>query len=135
MTEIQHDYDVVVVGAGPQGLAVVARLLENMPDTFNDHESVLKTWYRTEKKPIHKNQLNILVIDPHGGWMGNWKRLFQSLAIQYLRSPFLFHVDPFDTSALLAFAEEQGRQDEILSTRRIFKESTHMNKSHKLRKR
>jgi len=116
-------HDVIIVGAGPCGLAVVARLKEPPPSAiFTDEEHSRYHWIKkhtgklsvknwrngviTKPKPqIKKNGFLVLVLDKDGDqWMGKWNRLFRLLGIEHLRSPMFFHVDPGERDALVAFA-------------------------------
>jgi hypothetical protein len=79
---------IVVVGAGPQSLAVLLRLFSNK-SLYTDTEMT------TEKKYWHHKTLNIdlesvLVIDPQG-WLGCWKTKLEKQQLEYLRSPLFFH--------------------------------------------
>lgn len=56
----------------------------------------------------------MLVLDSSSDqWMAKWNALFKKFEISHLRSPMFFHTDPSDRDALLAFAHEQGRMDEL----------------------
>ncbi|CAE6356374.1 unnamed protein product [Rhizoctonia solani] len=131
-------FDLVVIGAGPAGLALVARILESRPAAlYTDQEhvylhwlqrsrnpSLLKTrkrgpgsdWVAVDDTPYQKNgchcgaQMRILVLDKLGeGWMTNWNRHFRAFNISHLRSPLFWHPDPADLDALISFAERKGR--------------------------
>ncbi|KAJ1300540.1 hypothetical protein OPQ81_002195 [Rhizoctonia solani] len=131
-------FDLVVIGAGPAGLALVARILEARPAAlYTDQEHVylhwlqrrrnlplLKTrkrgpgsdWVAVDSVPSQKDgcccrgRMKILVLDKLGeGWMTNWDRHFQAFGIQHLRSPLFWHPAPADLDGLLSFAERKGR--------------------------
>ena len=68
VTRPDLDVGVLVVGAGPQGLAAVLHLLERAPRLADD----------------------LLVADP-AGWMGRWNDRFARFDIAHLRSPGVHH--------------------------------------------
>jgi hypothetical protein len=126
-------HDVLIVGAGPCGLAVASRLYESCPSAlFTDEEHRRFHWIRShghrmsikERKskkvcparhaagdPIRPS---MLVLDETSSkWMAKWNHLFKKYDISHLRSPMFWHVDPLDRDALLAWAHFEGREAEL----------------------
>ncbi|KAF5677547.1 hypothetical protein FHETE_1598 [Fusarium heterosporum] len=135
--QIEEDiYDVLIIGAGPCGLAISARLHEHTPAAlFTDEEHRRFHWISKygNKMPLkhvrsgkitspkittQKPQYKMLVLDADSDtWMGRWNRLFKMYDISHLRSPMLWHVDPLDRDALLAHAYANDREDELVEIR------------------
>ncbi len=80
---------VVIVGAGPQGLTTAVYLVAAGVDPAD-----------------------VVVVDPAGDWLVQWRHRFTALGIDHLRSPSVHHPDP-DPYALAAFATEQRRTGEL----------------------
>lgn len=129
MESDDHVYNVIVVGAGPCGLAVAARMREKHPSAlFTDVEQARYSWVNrnrhrtcvkskrcdkvtqpTATSTVESAQSSLLVLDGSGDqWMSRWKALFKHLDISHLRSPMFFHPDPSDRDALLAYIHEHG---------------------------
>ncbi|KAM0333202.1 hypothetical protein ACHAQA_001862 [Verticillium albo-atrum] len=127
-------HDVVIIGAGPCGLAVASRLCEHSPSAlFTDDEHQRYHWMKkhgrrmalknrrngrvTQKAtPREKEQpkYSTLVLDGTGDqFMNRWKTLFAAFDIHHLRSPMFWHVDPSDRDALLAMAHNENREHEL----------------------
>ncbi|KAI1749985.1 FAD binding domain-containing protein [Xylaria castorea] len=128
--------DVIIVGAGPSGLGVAARLSEHMPAAnFTDDEHKRFHWikqHRAAKSSTNNRQngtrksrtastapknvpeLDLLALDAFGtSWMQRWQGMFKTFDISHLRSPMFFHVDPAERDSLLSYAYANGRDDEL----------------------
>ncbi|KAK6216622.1 FAD binding domain-containing protein [Colletotrichum tabaci] len=135
MTE-QFIHDVVIIGAGPCGLAVASRLCEHSPSAlFTDEEHQRYHWIRKygrrmplknrrngsiieKRTPSQGQRYSTLVLDATGDeWLNRWNRLFKTFDITHLRSPMFFHVDPSDRDALLARAHERNQEHELQELR------------------
>lgn len=80
---------VAIVGAGPQGLTTAVYLVAAGVDPAD-----------------------LVVIDPAGDWLAQWRQRFAALGIEHLRSPSVHHPHP-DPYALSRFAAEHRRTDEL----------------------
>lgn len=126
-------HDVIVVGAGPCGLAIAARLREKAPAAiFTDEEHRRYQWLRRYGNKVAVKQvksgrisrgeqvdappeLDVVVLDAnYDGWLGRWNKLFATYDISHLRSPMFWHVDPKERDSLLAHAYECRREGELI---------------------
>ncbi|GAM83585.1 hypothetical protein ANO11243_015730 [Dothideomycetidae sp. 11243] len=127
-------YDVAIIGAGPCGLAVAARLREETPSAiFTDEEQRRYHWLKKYKGQMaikNKKTLEVsspshaggpgrgpslLVLDKAGdSWLSKWNSQFTTFDISHLRSPMFFHIDPRDRDGLLGYTYRKGREAELL---------------------
>ncbi|RMZ79207.1 hypothetical protein DV738_g3507, partial [Chaetothyriales sp. CBS 135597] len=139
-------YDVAIIGAGPCGLAVAARLCEPTPSAlfsdaehnrywrrFSHHKNTLESELKSSKKGGGRRASSgddsavvdipppsVVVLDNSSTeWMAAWKARFQNLQISHLRSPLFFHPDPRDRDALLGFAHHKERTAELNEIRNV----------------
>ncbi|KIW34158.1 uncharacterized protein PV07_00954, partial [Cladophialophora immunda] len=128
-------YDVAIIGAGPCGLAVAARLREATPSALFTDDEHARYWRRFNRRETIENERrfqrrgetnldqrshkstsakSIIVLDALSDeWMAAWQERFRRLKIDHLRSPLFFHPDPRDRDSLLAFSHLHGRTDEL----------------------
>ncbi|EJP62720.1 FAD binding domain-containing protein [Beauveria bassiana ARSEF 2860] len=134
MTE-QVIYDVIIIGGGVCGLAMAARLREQTPSAlFTDEEHRRFRWIgkhgnRVSLKQTKSGKIktrrsrtgagyNMMVLDSTSDqWLARWHYLFHTYEISHLRSPMLWHADPFDRDSLLAYTYENNRADELVEIR------------------
>lgn len=110
-------YDVCIVGAGPAGLATLSALRSPYTlDSFSMSASQVHRANKTMNQTKKCLQQRIVVVDTNSHWMQTWQDQFEFLGIDYLRSPVLAHPDLFDPNALLSFAVQRDRTDELLES-------------------
>lgn len=105
--------DVLIVGAGPHGLAMASRMLlgeKALQDCTNTWREVkdVKEHLNTTRKASNRT---FAVVDAGGVWMQRWKQQFEALGIEYLRSNDGMHPDAFASATLAVWATINQRLD------------------------
>eukprot|EP00803_Ostreobium_quekettii_P006908 evm.model.scf_1685.2 EVM.evm.TU.scf_1685.2 scf_1685:9435-10904(-) len=118
--------DLVVVGAGPHALTFLCFLLEQEPmgaalvdahravirSRLSDRElrAIIDRRRRAGASTRGSARPKLKVVDRHGGegWMRNWRRQFDVLRIENLRSNAGLHPDPVDPEMLFEYARALG---------------------------
>ena len=104
-TEQRPIYACVIIGAGPNGLAMLSRLRET---PVNSEFRIRGT--DRNRKGRGGNLQPIAVVDESGEWLKHWKDSFANLGIQFLRSPIRSHPDFRDQDSFLSHIVLSGAQ-------------------------
>ena len=105
-------YDVCIVGAGPQGLAMLSAL-HNSCAWMTDTQRERSFQGRKDKVAGRKKQdWSVCVLDS-STWLEQWSARFEALGIEWLRSPAMAHPSAFNEDALIEFAHRTGRTEEL----------------------
>mmetsp|Transcript_100666 Transcript_100666/g.307669 ORF Transcript_100666/g.307669 Transcript_100666/m.307669 type:complete len:464 (-) Transcript_100666:437-1828(-) len=111
--QLPEAVDVLIVGAGPHGLAMASRMLlgeEALQDCTNTYREVkdIKAHLSTGRNACTRS---FAVVDAGGVWMKRWKQQFDVLGIEYLRSNDGMHPDAFASGTLAIWAATNQRLD------------------------
>jgi hypothetical protein len=119
----QPTIPLIIIGAGPHALTLVARLLssDDELDFADSGEKVRARHWATRTRAVGgtgsrpslaRLAEGICVLDPSGSWMAAWSSFFAALEIPHLRSPAFLHLSPQDSDALRAtLLRQTGRSD------------------------
>lgn len=114
--DLPKEVNVLIVGAGPHGLAMASRLLlgekalQDCTNTWRETKDITEH-LETERKASARS---FAVVDASGSWMQRWKQQFEALGIEHLRSNDGMHPDAF-ASATLAVWANMNKRDDFLS--------------------
>jgi hypothetical protein len=108
-------FDICIIGAGPAGLSVLSAI-HNPDGHLTESRMKRNQWNSTRlgsQRRDRQRQLSVCVIDPCGSWLNQWKGRFESLGIQFLRSPAWATPDYYSSAAITEYAWKHGREDEL----------------------
>lgn len=132
----ENFFEVIVVGGGTCGLAILARLCEQSPASlYSEEEHQRFHWLRNRGNKVNlinrsissKQKYNpqshfrsgetckaedILVLDAiDDKFLGQWDNQFATCRIPFLRSPMFFHCDPVNIDGMYTYAFQNNREN------------------------
>ncbi|OBA24526.1 hypothetical protein METBIDRAFT_35575 [Metschnikowia bicuspidata var. bicuspidata NRRL YB-4993] len=135
---IENFFEVVIIGGGPCGLAVAARLCEATAGSiYTEDEHQRFHWLkkrgpksgkvlRGAKKEAHFelpskfSASEILVLDAvSDSFMGQWDNQFASCQVPTLRSPMFFHPDPVNLDGMITYAYQNKREKDLTEIQNV----------------